>query len=73
MDMENAKEIAQLTRQIERSKTFLQALDSRGYNDEFSIYYRGGETCELEAEALYLLIDFYNNKKQEAEQKLESI
>ena len=73
MDMEKAKEIAQLTRQIERSEAFLKSLDNRGYNDEFSIYYRGGETCELESEALHLLIDFYNNKKQDAEQKLESM
>ena len=73
MDMKKAKEITQLTRQIERSETFLQSLNNRDYDDEFTIYYRGGETCELEPEALHLLIDFYKKKKQEAEEKLKSI
>ena len=73
MDMKKAKEITQLTRQIERSEDFLQSLYNKDYEDEFSIYYRGAETCELEPEALYSLIDFYQKKQQDAKQKLESI
>ena len=73
MDMKKAEEISQLIKQIERSESFLQSLYNRDYEDEFSIYYRGAETCELEPEALYSLIDFYKKKQQDAKEKLKSI
>ena len=62
MDVNKAKEAAQVMNRIEKCESFLKSLKGRSYNDEFTIYYRGFETCELEEEALQLLIKYYEDE-----------
>jgi hypothetical protein len=71
MDMQNANKIAILINKIHKCKEFLASLENRGYPDEFEIYYRKGYTCNLEMPALDLLIDYYKNEQEKAEQELK--
>ena len=48
-------------------------LDGHSYPDEYVIYYRGVDVCELELEALQLLVNFYKDKLQKAENKLKNM
>lgn len=73
MNIEKANEITKLVNKIESCNDFLKSLDGRSYNDEFVIYYRGCETCELEESALNLLINYYKKELADAEQKLKQI
>ena len=47
---------------IEKCESFLKSLKGRSYNDEFTIYYRGFETCELEEAVLQILIKYYEDE-----------
>ena len=62
MDVNKAKEAAKLMNRIEKCESFLKSLKGRTYNDEFAIYYRGIETCELEEEALQMIIKHYEDE-----------
>lgn len=73
MKIDKANEISRLVTTIEKCKDFLKSLDNKSYPDEFEIHYRQGYTCDLEEEALQVLIDHYKKKLKEAEQKLESL
>lgn len=73
MDINKANEITKLVNKTDKSIEFLKSLDGRGYNNEFTIYYRGVETCELEESALNVLIEYYKKELKEAEEKLKSI
>lgn len=61
MKVEKAKEITKIMNQINRCESFLSSLRGRSYEDEFDIYYRDGKTCDLEPEALHILIGYYEN------------
>lgn len=71
MDLNKANEISKLVTKINRCKDFLESLEGRSYNDEFTIHYRGMETCELEEPALELLIEYYKKELKEAEEQLQ--
>lgn len=62
MNKDKAKEITRITNGIERLEGFLSSLDGHSYNDEYVIYYRGMETCELEDEARLLLVNHYKSQ-----------
>ena len=62
MDVNKAKEATKVMNRIEKCESFLTSLKGRSYNDEFAIYYRGLETCELEEAALQLLIEHYEDE-----------
>ena len=59
MDVNKAKEAAKVMNRIEKCESFLTSLTGKSYNDEFTIYYRGVKTCELEEDALQMLIKYY--------------
>lgn len=73
MDLNKANEVSKLVNIINRCKEFLDSLEGRSYPDEFTIYYRGLETCELEESALELLIEHYKKELAEAERKLKEL
>lgn len=73
MDINKANEISKVVNKINKCKDFLESLDGRSYNDEFTIHYRGMETCELEESALEILIEHYKKELKIAEQKLKSL
>ena len=52
---------------------FLKSLKGRNYDDEFTIYYRGLETCELEEEALQLLIEHYEDELAKLNKELNNL
>ena len=62
VDVNKAKEVATVMNRIEKCESFLASLKNRSYNDEFTIYYRGLETCELEEAALQILIEHYEDE-----------
>ena len=62
MDKNKAKEATMIVNRIEKCESILESLKGRSYNDEFAIYYRGIETCELEKEALQLLVEHYEDE-----------
>lgn len=73
MDRDKADNICKLTNKIRRCEDFLGCLKGRSYNDEFTIYYRGNETCELEEECLNILIEHYEEKLDELNQQLSKL
>ena len=73
MNIDKAKEITKLTNEVDKCVSILASLDNRSYSDEFTINYRGIETCELEETALNLLIKYYKKRLLEAEQQLEKL
>jgi hypothetical protein len=73
MDINKANEITKLVNKINRCKSFLSSLDGHSYPDEFVIYYREAETCELEKDALNLLINYYKEEKRKAEEELKKL
>ena len=62
MNVNKAKEAAKVMNRIEKCESFLKSLRGRSYNDEFTIYYRGFETCELEEDVLQMLIKHYEDE-----------
>lgn len=62
MDKNKAKEATMIVNRIEKCENFLNSLEGRSYNDEFTIHYRGVETCELEEDALQILIEHYEDE-----------
>ena len=62
MDVSKAKEAAKVMNRIEKCESFLKSLKGRSYNDEFTIYYRGFETCELEEDVLQMIIKHYEDE-----------
>lgn len=73
MNIDKAKKVTKLTNEINKCVSVLAKLDGRSYSDEFTIYYRGLETCELEESALNILIEYYKKRLLEAEQQLERL
>ena len=73
MTIDKANEITKVMNIINSSKSFLASLKDRGYEDEFEIYYRGGHTCDLEKDALQILINHYEKKLHDAEEKLKTL
>lgn len=73
MDINKASEVGKVMNQINRCKSFLSSLDGHSYPDEYVIYYRECETCELEVPALNLLVDYYKKQLSDAENKLKSL
>lgn len=72
MDINKANEISKLVNKINRCKNFLESLENRSYKDEFTINYRGIETCELEESAVDVLINYYKKEIETTESKLKS-
>ena len=62
MDKNTAKEVAMVANRIEKCESFLESLKDRSYNDEFTIHYRGLETCELEEDVLQMIIKYYEDE-----------
>lgn len=62
MNFNKAQDIGKIVNEINKCQDFLKSLKGHSYKDEYVIYYRGWETCELEEEALDLLVDFYETK-----------
>ena len=73
MNVNKAKAVAKVINRIEKCESFLKSLKGRSYNDEFTIYYRGLETCELEEAALQLLIEHYEEELAELNAALKNI
>jgi len=70
MNINKANEISTLVNRINKCKRILECID-KGCKDEFEIYYNGNQKCELEEEALIILIGFYTKEIRELEDKLE--
>lgn len=62
MDKNKAKEATMIVNRIDRCENFLESLKGRSYNDEFTIHYRGLETCELEEDVLQIIIKHYEDE-----------
>ena len=73
VDVNKAKEAAKVMNRIEKCESFLTSLKGRSYNDEFAIYYRGLETCELEEGALQTLIKYYEDELAKLNKELNNI
>lgn len=73
MDVNKAKEATKVMNRIEKCESFLTSLKGRSYNDEFAIYYRGFETCELEEAALQTLIKYYEDELAKLNKELNNI
>lgn len=73
MNIDKVKEITKLSNTIDKCVKILASLDNRSYPDEFTIYYRGRKTCELEENALNILVVHYKKSLLEAEQQLEKL
>jgi predicted transcriptional regulator len=73
MNINKANEITKVVNKINKCESFLKSLDGHSYPDEFVIYYRGIETCELEESALNLLIEYYKQELENAKQELNRL
>jgi hypothetical protein len=73
MNLSKAQEVQAVMNGISRCERFINSLRGRGYEDEFEIYYRECMTCELEPEALKILVKHYEDRKAEFESKLSSL
>lgn len=73
MNVNKAKAVAKVINRIEKCESFLNSLKGRSYNDEFAIYYRGLETCELEEGALQTLIKYYEDELAKLNKELNNI
>ena len=73
MDKNKAKEATMIVNRIDKCESILESLKGRSYNDEFAIYYRGIETCELEKEALQLLVEHYEDELVKLNAALENL
>lgn len=73
MEKNKAKEVTMIVNRINKCENFLESLQGRSYNDEFAIYYRGLETCELEEGALQTLIKYYEDELAKLNKELNNI
>ena len=73
MDVNKAKEAAKVMNRIEKCESFLNSLEGRSYNDEFAIYYRGIETCELEEDVLQMIIKHYEDELMKLNKSLSNL
>ena len=73
MDVNKAKEATKVMNRIEKCESFLTSLKGRSYNDEFTIHYRGLETCELEEDMLQMIIEHYENELKKLNAALENL
>jgi hypothetical protein len=73
MDVNKANNITKIVNRMNKCESFLGRLENRSYPDEFVIYYRGGETCRLEEDALSLLIKYYRDQIKEAKEQLNKL
>jgi hypothetical protein len=73
MTIDKANEITKTVNIINSCNSFLASFKGRGYEDEFEIYYRGCHTCDLELDALQILIAHYEKKLFDAENKLKTL
>ena len=73
MNVNKAKAVAKVINRIEKCESFLNSLEGRSYNDEFAIYYRGIETCELEEDALQILIEYYEGELAKLNKALNNL
>ena len=73
MDKNKAKEAAMIVSRIDKCESFLKSLKGRSYNDEFTIHYRGLETCELEEDMLQMIIEHYENELKKLNAALENL
>ena len=73
MDKNKAKEASKIVNRIDKCERFLKSLKNRGYNDEFTIYYKGFETCELEVAALKILIKYYEDELVVLNEELKNL
>lgn len=73
MDVNKAKEAAKVMNRIEKCESFLKSLRGRSYNDEFTIYYRGIETCELEEDVLQMIIKHYEDELMKLNKSLNNL
>lgn len=73
MDLNKAVEVSKLVAKIDKCKEFISSLEDRSYDDEFTIHYRGMETCELEAPVLEIIIDYYKRELKDAEEQLAKL
>lgn len=58
MQRDKAREVSRVMKRIEKCEDFLESLKGK-YKDEFTIYYNGLETCELEVDMLEMIIKHY--------------
>ena len=73
MKRENAEKISKLVNRIKRCEDFLQSLKGHSYNDEFKIYYRGLETCDLEENVLEIIIKHYESEIERLQHELDKL
>lgn len=73
MDVNKAKKATKLMNRIEKCESFLKSLKGRTYNDEFAIYYRGIETCELEEDVLQMIIKHYEDELMKLNKSLNNL
>ena len=73
VDVNKAKEAAKVMNRIEKCESFLKSLKGKSYNDEFTIHYRGLETCELEEDMLQMIIEHYENELKKLNAALENL
>lgn len=73
MDKNKAQEVGRVMNGINRCEDFLKSLKDRSYPDEFAIYYRGMETCELEEEVLQMIIKHYEDKLLKLNDELKKL
>lgn len=73
MNVNKAKEAAKVMNRIEKCESFLKSLRGRSYNDEFAIYYRGVETCELEEDVLQMIIKHYEDELAKLNKELNNL
>ena len=73
MNVNKAKAAAKVINRIEKCESFLNTLEGRSYNDEFAIYYRGVETCELEEDVLQMIIKHYEDELVKLNKSLNNL
>lgn len=73
MNVNKAKEAAKVMNRIEKCESFLKSLRGRSYNDEFTIYYRGLESCELEEDVLQMIIKYYEDELVKLNKSLNNL
>ena len=73
MNVNKAKEATKVMIRIEKCESFLTSLKGRSYNDEFAIYYRGIETCELEEDVLQMIIKHYEDELMKLNKSLNNL
>ena len=73
MNVNKAKTVAKVINRIEKCESFLNSLEGRSYNDEFAIYYRGVETCELEEDVLQMIIKHYEDELMKLNAALKNL